>query len=549
MKKLRTVAIVLLGMLLVSGCGSQKKAEDTGKETTTSEKKEKSEDKLKTIVYVPKKDGPGIKTTYEVKYDKEKNVKELVFNQKITYSKSTVTKSEVASKAESYTESIGEEDGIVYSYKDGDKEFSHDFVYNVADILDGDSGDFSSWLFDLADDDDNVSLEDVETWLQSEGYITEEERDEAEAARKERKDKDYEIKDGDVATLLKEAGYTVSLGSSSSASYTYVTLENLEDRINLETIVNDDGQIHEVKYSNRADDISNKDVYYAGDYSKDIDLTGSYIDAIRSIGITIPDFYDFLVDYATKNFKEAAPNRVAAKDIKVLDSKVAKVFLDNGYVFHTDPVPTYFKLNIANIEDGLEFRTTTKETGVHEIQYSNFEDGISGEIFYSDKHTSNDALLDDYMASLKELGITAEEFREFLKTYQEQYRALMPAETKESTPKADEQTTTESSNAGNSSSTGGTSVASVEEAIKSVDAKYDAMIAKAQGYVDNPSTFTDAASLTFLTDYTELMAEYAKLGESITAAGDDLSSSSALTIYTNMLTKTAKLTELYGQLN
>lgn len=548
MKRLKTIAVVLLGLLLISGCGSQKKATDTSKETTSSEKKEK-EDKLETIVYVAKKDGAGTETKYEVKYDKSKNVQEIVYNQKIDHSKSTLSKTKITENAEKYTEEFEDAEGMTYSYKDNDKEFSQKIVYEIEVILEGKSGDYSKWLFELADDEDTIALADMEAWLQSEGYITEEEKEEVDAVRKERKDKDYEIKDGDVATLLKEAGYTVSLGSLSSASYTYVKLENLEDRINLETTVNDDGQIHEVKYSNREDDISNRDVYYAGDYSSDIDLAGSYIDAVRSIGITIPDFYAFLVDYATTNFKEAAPKRVASKDIKVLDSKVAKAFLDNGYVFHTDPIPTYFNLNIGNIEDGFEFRTKTKETGVHEIQYSNFEDGISGEIFYNDKHTSNDALLDDYMAALKDLGITAEEFREFLKTYQDQYRALMPAETKESTQKVDEQPTTESSSAAANSNTSSTSVASVEEAIKSVDAKYDSMIATAQGYVDNPSTFTDTASLTFLAEYTELMAEYAKLGESITAAGDDLSSSSALTIYTNMLTKSAKLTELYSKLS
>ncbi|MGC6770033.1 hypothetical protein [Enterococcus sp. LJL51] len=59
--------------------------------------------------------------------------------------------------------------------------------------------------------------------------------------------------------------------------------------------------------------------------------------------------------------------------------------------------------------------------------------------------------------------------------------------------------------------------------------------------------FSDKQKLTVV-DYTELMAEYAKLGETITNAGDDFSSSSAMAIYTNMLTKSTKLTELYLQL-
>lgn len=93
-----------------------------------------------------------------------------------------------------------------------------------------------------------------------------------------------------------------------------------------------------------------------------------------------------------------------------------------------------------------------------------------------------------------------------------------------------------------------TSKSDIEAAIKKVDAKYDEMIKKAQGYVDNPSTYDDTAALSFLTDYTELMAEYASLGETIDNSGEELSASDSMTIYTNMLTKYTKLMELYAKL-
>lgn len=74
------------------------------------------------------------------------------------------------------------------------------------------------------------------------------------------------------------------------------------------------------------------------------------------------------------------------------------------------------------------------------------------------------------------------------------------------------------------------------------------MIEKAQGYVDKPETYTDAASIEFLADYNELMIEYAKLGETMNAGGNSTADSDILTVYTNMLTKSAKLGELYGKL-
>ncbi|MEI5993046.1 hypothetical protein [Candidatus Enterococcus mansonii] len=89
----------------------------------------------------------------------------------------------------------------------------------------------------------------------------------------------------------------------------------------------------------------------------------------------------------------------------------------------------------------------------------------------------------------------------------------------------------------------------IEAAIKKVDAKYDDMIKKAQGYVDNPSSYKDSTSLEFLKDYTELMAEYSKLGETVNNVGDDFSASDSMKIYTNMLTKYTKLMELYSKLS
>lgn len=89
----------------------------------------------------------------------------------------------------------------------------------------------------------------------------------------------------------------------------------------------------------------------------------------------------------------------------------------------------------------------------------------------------------------------------------------------------------------------------VEASIKKVDAKYDEMIKKAQGYVDNPTSYNDTAALEFLADYMELMTEYNELGEAIDNAGDNFSSSDSMKVYTNMLIKYTKLMELQSKLS
>ena len=545
MKKIKMVAVVLLGALLFAGCGGQNKAQT---DTTDSKKTEESKEKEQSVIYVPKKEGAGFDTSYELKYDKDKNVHEIIYHQTISFTESTEVKSNVLTKAEKYTEEMEEAEGITYSYEESKDEFTHDIVYKVADILkaDDDGGDYGAWLVELADGEETLPLKTMEEYLQDDGYLTKEEKEEADAARKERRETEYEIKDGDVATLLKEAGYTVTLGSATS-SYTHITLENLQNRVTLETIVNNNGQVHEVAYTNTREDISKTDVYYMGEATTKTEAADAYIDTIRSIGITIPAFYDFLKEFAVANFAEAAPDRVAAKDIKAMDSKVGKALVDNDYVFYVSPSDSYFTIYLSNIEAGVAMKTITTKTGVHEITYKNSEDGISGEIYYNSKHTANDNLLDQYLDFIDELGFTQDEFLEFLKTYREQYLSLKPASTEETTDAAAADTTTTSSSDTSTNTASGSS--EVEAAIKKVDAKYDDMIAKAQGYVDNPSTYTDTASLTFLADYMELMTEYGKLGETISAAGDDVSSSDAMTIYTNMLEKSVKLTELYSQLS
>lgn len=129
-------------------------------------------------------------------------------------------------------------------------------------------------------------------------------------------------------------------------------------------------------------------------------------------------------------------------------------------------------------------------------------------------------------------------------------------DSEESEAYEEESSSSSSSSASSSSSSSSTQkvekitsdTSGVTDAIKSVDKKYDEMIKTAQGYVDNPSTYSDSASLVFLGEYTELMIEYAKLGEAIEASGEEMSSSDALTMYNNLLVKSAKLTELYSQL-
>lgn len=306
--------------------------------------------------------------------------------------------------------------------------------------------------------------------------------------------------------------------------------------------------MYEIKYSNREEGISDKDIYYLGTYRGQLEDVEAYTNSIRSMGITISTFYDFLTNYAVKNFPEAAPKRVDFEKVDAFKGDVGKALIKNNYIPYTEPgTGKYFKLKLTDVETGIVIETTTQEDSILEIKYTNFDEGISQDVYYNGKHKGEDEGLDLYLATIKKIGFNEEQFFDFLKNYRSQYLALMPG----GAEKASESSTTTQSSTTEStkqSETNDTSSTDVKEAIKKVDAQYDKMIEKAQGYVDKPETYTDAASIEFLADYNELMIEYAKLGETMNAGGNSTADSDILTVYTNMLTKSAKLGELYGKL-
>ncbi|MHC5216366.1 hypothetical protein ACYSNR_06840 [Enterococcus sp. LJL128] len=365
----------------------------------------------------------------------------------------------------------------------------------------------------------------------------------------------YEIKDESAETILKEAGYTVKIGTPATDEYTAIVLENLEDRTVITGIINVYGQLLDIEYSNQEQGFKDRKVYYNGTYEHsfmsissedDMNAIESYVDKVRSLGMTLPTFVEFVQNFGMENNPEAAPKRFVG-EIPVLKDKVGSAFQKNNYVFYTIPNDKYLFLDLTKREEGIRLKLTATEKGLYEINYTNLDESvIDNRLYYNAQHEGSDEALDAYLGTLKDLGITESDLEEFIIEYRKQVMALRaggtaPAEdatTESSTPSAAEQNN-DSTTADNSG---------VVAAIKRIDAKYDEMITKAQGYVDNPSTYNDTASLTFLTDYTKLMAEYAELGKEINDAGGTISDADGMTMYTNMLTKSATLAELYGKL-
>lgn len=83
MNKLKTVVILMLGCLIIAGCGENKAAP------------KKTSNDLKSVIYVPKRLKSGETFEYELKYDKEKNVQEVIVRVTVVYEESNTAKEKI----------------------------------------------------------------------------------------------------------------------------------------------------------------------------------------------------------------------------------------------------------------------------------------------------------------------------------------------------------------------------------------------------------------------------------------------------------------------
>jgi|GEM_PF-5928726 len=92
----------------------------------------------------------------------------------------------------------------------------------------------------------------------------------------------------------------------------------------------------------------------------------------------------------------------------------------------------------------------------------------------------------------------------------------------------------------------------ISNKVDELNMKYDNIISKAHGYVDNPSTYTMSAYLQFTTEYTDIISDYGELAE-ILEKYDNFSSWEEYDIWMSILNKNSQLLivltelpEIYG---
>lgn len=147
MNKFKKIVFVLLGVLLLAGCG-------------------KGAGKLETASY--KLEGvPGTTSTITFEYDKDKNIQKATTETKVNITESGQTKEVFEQTLETYKNMYDNMKGVKHTADLSDKEMSEKLEITVKDV----STESLPVLFSTSAKDGKVSLDDYTKSIKSLGYV------------------------------------------------------------------------------------------------------------------------------------------------------------------------------------------------------------------------------------------------------------------------------------------------------------------------------------------------------------------------------------------